>query len=120
MTMTDASLILFFSTFQNLNPSNLYRFFLQSSRAFPKSHLTVSVTGKNIDPRKGPDLSVCSQLHRKVTKFHSLQFNFFMLDKLAFLSLRRDEYIHLLYGVETCELTCMDKSLHQKWLSSYH
>jgi len=46
MTMTDASVTLFFSTFQNFNPSSLYRFFLQTFRVFPKSHLIVSVTGK--------------------------------------------------------------------------
>lgn len=42
-----------------------------------------------------------------------------MLDNLAFPSLRRDDYICLLYGEEIWEITCMDKSLHQKWLSSY-
>lgn len=120
MTMTDASLTLFFSTFQNFKPLSLYRFFLQIFREFPKNRLTVFVTGKKIDPRKGADLSICSQLHRNMTKFHSFQFNFFMLDKIAFLSLRKDDYIYLLYGEETCEITCMDKFLHQKWLSSYH
>lgn len=52
MTMTDASLTLFFSTFQNFKPLSLYRLFLQIFRNFQKP-LNSLCHWEKIDPRKG-------------------------------------------------------------------